>query len=140
MRTVSLASSQSCCSVDSDAWCKWGLTEKLCHRLRQINYTLNINGTHGGVEVRIVLLAEERDLLDPVQRGVILTVGAVRTVRAGLDAVATHPVKVLITSVKLKQRSSLIDVHIDITIVRNLFETGKNSAFVWNTSPSGGSI
>ena len=25
MRTESLASSQSCCSVDSDAWCKWAL-------------------------------------------------------------------------------------------------------------------
>ena len=91
-------------------------------RLRQINYTQNMNGTHGGVKVRVVLLAEERDFLDPVQRGVILTVSAVRAVRAGLDAVATHPVKVLITSVKLKHKSSLIDVLINITIVRNFWD------------------
>ena len=84
-----------------------------------------IGGTHIGIEVWVVLLAQTGDLFNPVHRGVVLLVGTVRTIRACLDTVASHPVKVLITSVELKHNLFFICV-INIIIYkrRTVFQRG----------------
>ena len=52
LRTESLAPSQSCCTVDTDAWCKWTLRKT--HVCVSVARSVNVNSARA-IEIGIVL-------------------------------------------------------------------------------------